>query len=269
MPPIEGAWHANSASVRLTASFDMGTHEEVGQVKDAVRDLMHGVVISCQAYEDTPLYGSENMARMAQCAVMGGADGIRACWPNDIRAIKQVTGDIPIIGINKVLGEGDPLDVVFITPDFESAKAVVEAGCDILGVDCTIRPSRGFDQLKSLLEEIHAAWPSLPVMADLATAEEAARAESTGLVDIISTTLAGYTRQTSGMSTDGPGLDTLREVKATVSLPVNAEGRIWELHDLQAVIDAGADMVTIGTAVTRPHLITRRFVDYNDAHVEG
>ena len=31
------------------------------------------------------------------------------------------------------------------------------------------------------------------------------------------------------------------------------------MEDLQAVLEAGADMVTIGTAITGPHLITERF----------
>ena len=56
-------------------------------------------------------------------------------------------------------------------------------------------------------------------------------------------------------------MQLIRDLKKAVSLPVNGEGRIWELADLEAVWDAGADMVTIGSAVTRPHLITRRFVD--------
>ena len=78
-----------------------------------VEKLLNGVVISCQAYEDTPLYGSQYMAAMAKCAQMGGADGLRACWPQDIRAVKEAC-DIPVIGINKKFGDGDPLDEIFI-----------------------------------------------------------------------------------------------------------------------------------------------------------
>ena len=55
-------------------------------------------------------------------------------------------------------------------------------------------------------------------------------------------------------------MQLIRELKKAIQLPVNGEGHIWELADLEAVLDAGADMVTIGSAVTRPHLITERFV---------
>lgn len=227
-----------------------------------VEKLLNGVVISCQAYEDTPLYGSQYMAAMAKCAQMGGADGLRACWPQDIRAVKEAC-DIPVIGINKKFGDGDPLDEIFITPSFESAKEVIEAGCDILALDCTIRDCRPFEELEELLHKIREAYPEVPVMADLATLEEAVKVEKTGCIDIISTTLAGYTRNTCASKTEGPDTELIKEIKKACTLPVNAEGRIWELKDLKLALEAGADMISIGSAVSRPHLITERFVDCN------
>lgn len=227
-----------------------------------VEKLLNGLVISCQAYEDTPLYGSKYMVAMALCAQMGGADGLRACWPQDIRAIKEAC-DIPVIGINKKFGDGDPLDEIFITPTFESAKEIIEAGCDIVALDCTIRECRPFEELDKLLHQIKEAYPDIAIMADLATLEEAVKAAETGCVDIISTTLAGYTRNSLDGATDGPNVELIREIKKQVSLPVNAEGRIWELHDLEEVLEAGADMVSIGSAITRPHLITERFAKCN------
>ncbi len=237
-------------------------------MKPVVQQLIGKLIISCQAYEDTPLYGPENMAIMAKSAVLGGADGIRACWPQDIRAIKDAV-DVPVIGIYKETGNGDPLDHVIITPTLERAKEVVEAGADILALDCTIRESRPFEALEALLRAIRDAYPDIPIMADLATIEEAERAASTGMVDIISTTLSGYTRNTLGQASEKPDVDFVRAVKERVSLPVNAEGRVWELADLDAVMAAGADMVTIGTAVTRPHLITARFKREHDRMLEA
>ena len=103
-----------------------------------VEKLIGGVVISCQAYEATPLYGSQYMVAMALSAQLGGASGLRACWPQDVKAVKEACS-LPVIGINKKFGDGNPLDEIFITPTFESAKAIIEAGCDILALDCTIR----------------------------------------------------------------------------------------------------------------------------------
>ncbi|WP_418740437.1 N-acetylmannosamine-6-phosphate 2-epimerase [Enorma sp.] len=231
-------------------------------MKEVVERLRGGLIVSCQAYEDSPLYGAENMARMARCAEVGGARGVRACWPQDIRAVRAATS-LPIVGINKRFGDGDPLDDIFITPTFDAAAEVIEAGCDIVGIDCTIRPSRQVDELVALLRAVNERYPHVAIMADLATVDEAVTVAETGCVDIISTTLAGYTRQSQDRACAGPDVRTLREIKAAVDLPVNGEGRIWELADLDAVIQAGADMVTIGSAVTRPNLITERFAREN------
>lgn len=224
-----------------------------------VERCMGQVIVSCQAYEDTPLYGAENMKMMAAAALMGGAKAIRACWPQDIRAIRQL-GDFPIVGINKVF---DPAkkrsEQIVITPTFESAVEVIEAGCDILGLDCTIRPIRGKDQLYRLLKSIKDAYPEIAIMADCATIEDAVFAAETGLVDIVASTLSG-----SGRNMEGPDIEILVEMKRKTNLPVNAEGRIWDLRDLENVLATGVDMVTIGSAITRPHLVTERFIKFNE-----
>lgn len=228
-------------------------------MKPVVERLLGKTIISVQAYEDTPLYGPENMRTMAQSVLLGGAEGLRACWPQDIQAIRAVT-DVPIVGIFKDFGEGDPLDTVFITPTVAEAVQVIEAGADVVGVDCTIRPSRGLEELKRLLGGIREKYPDIAIMADLATLEEGIAVAKTGLVDIISSTLSGYTRQSLDRKSDKPDVELVRRLKQEVDLPVNGEGRIWELADLEAVLEAGADMVTIGSAVTRPHEIAKRFV---------
>ena len=228
-------------------------------MKEVVKKLLGQVIISCQAYEDTPLYGRENMKIMAKCALMGGAKAIRACWPQDIKAIRTL-GDFPIIGTNKVLDPNrEDMDYVYITPDFRSAVAVIEAGTDVLALDCTIRPERGKEQLYSLLKQIKDAYPDLAIMADCETLEDCIYAESTGMVDILATTLSGI-----HVPKEHPDCDLIRRIKKNCTLPVNAEGAIWELADLKAVFDAGADMACVGTAVTRPHLITQRFIKYNE-----
>lgn len=231
-------------------------------MKPVVEKLLGKTIISVQAYEDTPLYGPDNMRTMAQSVLMGGAEGLRACWPQDIRAIRAIT-DKPIVGIYKDFADGDPLDSVYITPTLERAAEVIEAGADILGLDCTIRPNRGLPELTLLLEQIHDRWPEIAVMADLATLEEGIAVAQTGLVDIISTTLSGYTRNSLDRKSEKPDLQLIRDLKRSISLPVNGEGRIWELSDVADVLEAGANMITIGSAVTRPHLIAQRFVDFN------
>jgi len=58
------------------------------------------LIVSCQAREGEPFRDSASMARFAVSAVAGGAAGIRARGPEDIRAIRQAVG-VPIIGIAK------------------------------------------------------------------------------------------------------------------------------------------------------------------------
>ena len=229
-------------------------------MKDVVKKLMGKLIISCQAYEDTPLYGAQNMKIMAASVLMGGAEAIRACWPQDIKAIREL-GDFPIIGLNKVI---DPsrtdVDYVIITPTFEAAKEVIDAGSDVLALDCTIRECRGKEELYALLKQIKEAYPDIAIMADCETLEDAIYAESTGFVDILSTTLAGIHRHL-----EHPDTELVKAIKKHCKLPVNAEGSVWELADLQSVVEAGADMVCIGTAITRPHLITERFIKCNES----
>lgn len=231
-------------------------------MKSCVEKCLNQVIISCQAYEGTPLYGVEYMKKMVESAVMGGAKAVRSCWPENIAAAHAVSKDLIIIGINKVgrTEDDDDPDKIFITPTFESARDIIEAGADIIAVETRIVPSRGKQELLDLLKQIHDTYPQIGIMADSAAIEDAMIAVKGGYVDIASTTLSEMVRPMKG-----PDLAMIRELKAQTDLPVNAEGRIWELADIAAVREAGCDMLTIGTAVTRPQIITKRFIDYNNS----
>lgn len=93
------------------------------------------LIVSCQALDGEPLYVPGYMAKMAQAAKMGGAVGIRANSPQDIREIKKEV-DLPVIGIWKLVSEGSE---VYITPTLQAAKEIYEAGADIIAVDATFR----------------------------------------------------------------------------------------------------------------------------------
>lgn len=227
-------------------------------MKDCVQKCLGQVIISCQAYSDTPLYGEQYIEKMAECAVMGGAKVIRACWPENIRAVRKFSRDLVIIGINKAGRTSLPEPGINITPTFESAREVIEAGADIVAVDTRLIPQRGKEELLDLLKKIRTAYPDVGIMGDSATYEDAMFAAQSGYLDIVSTTLSVMVEDLPG-----PNVELVRRLKASTDLPVNAEGHIWELADIQSVVDAGCDMCTIGTAVTRPQLITKRFVDFN------
>lgn len=76
---------------------------------------------------------------------------------------------------------------------------------------------------------------------------------------MVSTTLAGYT-QFSPLKGDGPDFELLEELVKSVKIPVVLEGRIWEPEQIDKAFKIGAHCVVIGSAITRPQLITKRFV---------
>ena len=217
-----------------------------------VRLPKNGLIVSCQARNDNPFYGPDFMRAMALAAVQGGALGIRAEGVADIAAIRAALA-LPIIGLIK---RNDPGFDVTITPDFAAAKAVADAGADIIAIDATNRPRAGGD-LAVLIDRIHIELGK-PVMADLATLAEALAAEAAG-ADYIGTTMAGYTADTAHRK-DGPDLELLANLVRRCLRPVIAEGR-YDTPDLAAqAVSQGAYAVVVGTAISNPREITRRFV---------
>lgn len=94
-------------------------------------------------------------------------------------------------------------------------------------------------------------------MADISTADEAARAWSAG-ADLIATTLAGYTRRSRGARR--PAIDLVQRIRAEIDAPVVVEGGIWTQDDVRDGFEAGAWCVVVGSAVTAPDLITRHLI---------
>ncbi|XID96159.1 N-acetylmannosamine-6-phosphate 2-epimerase [Paenibacillaceae bacterium WGS1546] len=211
------------------------------------------VIVSCQALEHEPLFGADIMAAMARAAEAGGAAAIRANTPVDIAAIRRNTR-LPIIGLLKRDYEHSP---VYITPTMEEVRAVAEAGADMVAFDATDRERPDGVPLAAFIAGIRGEFPDLLLLADISTFEEGARAMELG-VDAVSTTLSGYTPYSKQQS--GPDVELVRLLAELARTPVIAEGRIWTPEQCRICLDAGAFAVVVGTAITRPQEITRRFV---------
>lgn len=84
----------------------------------------------------------------------GGAAGIRANTPEQIRTIKAAV-DLPVIGLYKQWEAGTD---VFITPNLEAALEVWEAGAEITALDCTAQKIHGRCAYE-LLPEVKQAVP--------------------------------------------------------------------------------------------------------------
>jgi N-acylglucosamine-6-phosphate 2-epimerase len=217
-----------------------------------VKRIKGGLVVSCQAEEGSPFFQPESMARFARAAEVGGAVAIRAKEP-DIRAIKEMCS-LPIIGIDKVYLED--LEV-YITPRFEDAQRIAEAGADIIALDCTPRPRPGGATMEELVQRIKTEL-KLPVMADIAALKEAIAAEKAG-ADIVATTLSGYTTYSPKRET--PDLELLEAVVRGVEVPVVAEGHIQTPEEARACFARGAYAIVIGSAITRPVELTQKFTE--------
>ncbi|UCC67823.1 MAG: N-acetylmannosamine-6-phosphate 2-epimerase [Armatimonadota bacterium] len=218
---------------------------------DVIEQLKGGLIVSCQAEEGEPFYAPESMARFAKSAELGGAVGVRAKEP-DIRAIREICS-LPIIGIDKVYVEGFE---VYITPGFQDAQRIAAAGASIIALDCTPRPRPGGVTMEELVQRIKSEL-KLPVMADISTVEEALAAEKAG-ADIVATTLSGYTAYSK--RGDGPDWPLLDAIVRAVKVPVIAEGGIATPAAARRALDMGAWAVVIGSAITRPIDLTKRFV---------
>ena len=216
---------------------------------EIVRYIQGRLIVSCQAGEGEIFRDPKLMSLFAAAAAAGGAAGIRANSPADIRAIRAVT-DVPIIGIDKTpLPDG----FLLITASFESARALVEAGADMVALDCSER-----GQQAGALERIREIRAKLrvPVLADVASVEQAVTAVGAG-ADFVLSTLRGYTEETNHALHFDPKF--IEELVRASAVPVIAEGRISSPEQARQAIAAGALAVVVGTAITRPTEIARRF----------
>lgn len=211
------------------------------------------LIVSCQALPEETLHSPYIMGRMAYSAMVGGAKGIRANSVADIQAIKEAV-DLPIIGIIKQDYEG--FDVM-ITPTLAEVDALCAEGVDVIAMDATDRVRPDGSTISELFPVIREKYPDQLFMADCSTFEEGKTAEELGF-DFLGTTLSGYTEKTVGTAL--PDLKCIERLVKETSVPVIAEGGIWTPEQLAASFKLGVHTAVVGTAITRPMDITKRFV---------
>ena len=204
-----------------------------------------GLIVSCQALENVPLHSSFIMGKMALASYEGGAVGIRANSIEDIKEIKKNV-NLPIIGIIKKDYENI---IPYITPTMKEVEQLIEEGVDIIAVDATMNQDENF--LKEIIEK----YKNQKFMADISTYEEGIRADKLGF-DYVGTTLIGYTEQSKGIEK----FEVLEKlIKDCKNAKVIAEGNFNTPEQARKAIDMGAYAVVVGSAITRPQLITKTF----------
>ncbi|AMM57602.1 TPA: N-acetylmannosamine-6-phosphate 2-epimerase [Clostridioides difficile] len=209
------------------------------------------LIVSCQALENEPLHSPFIMGRMAKAAMEGGAVGIRAQGVEDIIEIKKVTG-LPVIGIIKRNYEDSD---IYITPTKKEVDELLTTGCEMIALDATNRVRPNNEDLKELIKYIKEN--GVLVMADISNYDEAIKAQEYG-VDCVSTTLSGYTPYTKTL--EGPDFVLMKRLVKDLEIPVIAEGKVNTPQDLKKVFELGVHSSVVGSAITRPQLITEKFV---------
>lgn len=223
---------------------------------DILNKLKNSVIVSVQAMPNEPLYKEDCMIAMMQSVINGGAKGLRLAGARDVLNAKKLF-DVPVIGLTKP----DKLpenwkEVVYITPTLKEVDELINANADIIATDATNRP-RPKESLKEIIDYIKSR--NKLSMADISTFEEGVKARELGF-DIISTTLSGYTKE-SLTDNETPDFELLEKLVKNLDCPIILEGRIWNVEEVNKAFNLGAFAVVIGSAITRPQLITKRFCE--------
>ena len=219
---------------------------------DAFDSLRGGLIVSVQAGAESPLRDTAVMVALARAAEQGGAVAIRAEGARDVGAIRDAV-QVPVIGLRKreVVGSD-----VYITPELTDVEEIARAGADVVAVDATRRDRPGGMCPEEFIPAAAAVGP--PLLADVDTYEAGLGAREAG-ARAVATTLAGYTGD--GPVPDEPDLELVRLLVRALDCPVLAEGRYASPESVRAAFAAGAWAVVVGTAITDPAAITRRFAD--------
>lgn len=246
-----GAGHASVAVPVLS--------DQAVPMKTVLEKLKNGVIVSVQASQAEPLDRPEYLCAIAESALNGGACGMRMAQPRNIRYFRERHPEVPVIGITKPEKiPNNAAELVYITPTFSDIASIADC-CDIVAMDATLRPRPDGETLAAIVEKARENFPDLLLMADIATPEEGLNAEKLGF-DLIGTTLSGYTLESQDVAKTEPDFELLELLVSRVKTPVIMEGRLWEPVEVAHAFSSGAFSVVIGSAVTRPHEITRRFV---------
>lgn len=223
-----------------------------------LQQVHHGLIVSCQTPNGSPLRGRGLMPVLAQAAEAGGAAAIRAEGLEDVRNIKRAVG-IPVLGLIKMPSAQTP---VVITPLLQHVVDLAEAGADMIAVDATLR-LRG-DGVTGPEFVLRAREQGIPILADIDDLTSAVAATASGAA-AVSTTLAGYT---GGTTPKAPDVDLVAACVEACDVPIIAEGRFSSPPEVASAFAAGAWAVCVGTAITDPWSLTRRFVAEMHLHEE-
>ncbi len=224
-------------------------------VNEKITALQHGLIVSCHVDEEEKETMPDLLAYFVRAAERGGAVGIRIEGVENVRSIRSRTR-LPIIGFTQGSYEDGS---ALITAGMSDVEALFEAGADIVAIDGTKRKRPDGSDGFLFFEQVRKRFKAL-LWADVATFREGIRAAESG-ADLVATTLAGYTPGTVARDYHTPDFTLIHELSNALTIPVIAEGRIWNPDHAGHAINLGAHAVVVGSAITRPHIVAQMFSD--------
>ena len=207
--------------------------------------LNRGLIVSVQAPLGSPMRDPEVIAAMAEASLSNGAVGVRLESPEHIGAVRRRCPEALIVGLWKCIFPDSP---VYITPGWREIQAVWSAGADVIALDATDRIRPQGQSLEELIQRCRNELRA-PLMADVDSVINGVRAAELGC-DWVGTTLFGYTDATADQKP--PALHLLPKFRQQLNQSVRliCEGGIASPQQARSALDAGADNVVVGTAIT-------------------
>ncbi|TCD56278.1 N-acetylmannosamine-6-phosphate 2-epimerase [Synechococcus sp. BS55D] len=216
--------------------------------------LRGGLIVSVQAPEGSPMRHPDVIAAMAEASLDNGAVGVRLESPEHIGAVRRRCPEALIIGLWKRTFAGSS---VYITPRWEEIRAVWAAGADVIALDATERQRPDGEELADLVQRARSELDA-PLMADVDNVDNGLRAAAMGF-HWVGTTLYGYTEATQSCRPPGFNLLAPLREKLPETVSLICEGGIASADAAVQALDAGADLVVVGTAITGVDLQVRGY----------
>lgn len=225
-------------------------------MKDFLTTTKNKIIVSCQAVDDEPLNDTHAITLMAKAVIEGGASILRLSQYDHIKSIKKHFPSIPCIGLIKQKYDGSN---VYITATRKEVDQLLELKVDCIALDATTR-KRPNETLAELVQYIRSKDPNVLIMSDCSSEEDIMYSNQLG-VDLIGTTLRGYTEDTKGKTNLENNYEFIKWAVKNSKIPIIAEGGIWEPYQVKEILKLGVHAVVVGSAITRPKDITKRFME--------
>ena len=215
--------------------------------------LKSGLIVSLTPSPQSPWKRPDDIARLAAAAAEGGAVAVKVDGPHAVKAVKALSPALTVLAVNIDDSHGG---VVRITPTTVHARALADAGADVIELEADAEKRRMDGQnLLEVIGEFVRLGP--PIKAGVGRPEDAVLAVRAG-ASYVSSSTSGYTLDLAKMKL--PDIDLVGRLVRAVAVPVIAERGYSSPCEVRAALDAGALAVVVGSAIVDPVWLTRHFV---------